>query len=128
MDIAILLQMSGIINGCSTRYEASVPNNSVSYVKLVNGRLINTKCRVLKIVARGKHKNHIRRSFWMIYETDIDIIIHRISRHNAELAARVRTLSMTPQDVDIIIRRASFHSLRLQLSPQPYYISGNGKS
>lgn len=43
MDIAILLQMSGIINACSIRYEANVPNTPVSYAKQVNGKLVNIK-------------------------------------------------------------------------------------
>lgn len=128
MDIAILLQMSGIINAYSTKYEASVPNTPVSYVKLVNGRLITTKCRALKVIARGKHKNHIRRSFWMIYETDIDKIIQRVSRHNPDLAKRVSDIVLTPQDVDMLIRRASFQSLKLQLNPSPFYICDNGKA
>lgn len=128
MDIAILLQMSGIINACSIRYEANVPNTPVSYAKQVNGKLVNIKCHALQVKARGKHKNHLHRSFWLIYELDIDRIIRRISRHNAEMAKRVKEIALTPQDVDIIIRRASFQSLRLQLIPQPFYISGNGKA
>ena len=128
MDIAILLQMSGIINACSTRYEASVPNAQVSYAKQVNGRWVNVKCHSIRIKARGKHKNHLHRSFWVIYELDIDRIVRRITRHNPEMANRVREIALTPQDVDIIIRRASFQSLRLQLIPQPFYISGNGKA
>lgn len=128
MDIAILLQMSGIINACSIRYEANVPNTQVSYAKQVNGKLVNIKCHALQVKARGKHKNHLHRSFWLIYELDIDRIIRRISRHNAEMAKRVKEIALTPQDVDIIIRRATFQSLRLQLIPQPFYISGNGKA
>ena len=128
MDIAILLQMSGIINACSIRYEANVPNTPVSYAKQVNGKLVNIKCHALQVKARGKHKNHLHRSFWLIYELDIDRIIRRISRHNAEMAKRVKENALTPQDVDIIIRRATFQSLRLQLIPQPFYISGNGKA
>ena len=128
MDIAILLQMSGIINACSTRYEANVPNTPVSYAKQVKGKLVNIKCHALQVKARGKHKNHLHRSFWLIYELDIDRIIRRISRHNAEMAKRVKEIALTPQDVDIIIRRATFQSLRLQLIPQPFYISGNGKA
>ncbi len=128
MDIAILLQMSGIINACSIRYEANVPNTPVSYAKQVNGKLVNIKCHALQVKARGKHKNHLHRSFWLIYELDIDRIIRRISRHNAEMAKRVKEIALTPQDVDIIIRRATFQSLRLQLIPQPFYISGNGKA
>ena len=128
MDIAILLQMSGIINACSIRYEANVPNTPVSYAKQVNGKLVNIKCHALQVKARGKHKNHLHRSFWLIYELDIDRIIRRISRHNAEMAKRVKEIALTPQDVDIIIRRATFQSLRLQLNPQPFYISGNGKA
>ena len=128
MDIAILLQMSGIINACSIRYEANVPNTPVSYAKQVNGKLVNIKCHALQVKTRGKHKNHLHRSFWLIYELDIDRIIRRISRHNAEMAKRVKEIALTPQDVDIIIRRATFQSLRLQLIPQPFYISGNGKA
>ena len=128
MDIAILLQMSGIINACSIRYEANVPNTPVSYAKQVNGKLVNIKCHALQVKARGKHKNHLHRSFWLIYELDIDRIIRRISRHNAEMAKRVKEIALTPQDVDIIIRRATFQSLRLQLIPQQFYISGNGKA
>ena len=128
MDIAILLQISGIINACSIRYEANVPNTPVSYAKQVNGKLVNIKCHALQVKARGKHKNHLHRSFWLIYELDIDRIIRRISRHNAEMAKRVKEIALTPQDVDIIIRRATFQSLRLQLIPQPFYISGNGKA
>ena len=128
MDIAILLQMSGIINACSIRYEANVPNTPVSYAKQVNGKLVNIKCHALQVKARGKHKNHLHRSFWLIYELDIDRIIRRISRHNAEMAKRVKEIALTPQDVDILIRRATFQSLRLQLIPQPFYISGNGKA
>lgn len=128
MDIAILLQMSGIINACSIRYEANVPNTPVSYAKQDNGKLVNIKCHALQVKARGKHKNHLHRSFWLIYELDIDRIIRRISRHNAEMAKRVKEIALTPQDVDIIIRRATFQSLRLQLIPQPFYISGNGKA
>ncbi len=128
MDIAILLQMSGIINACSIRYEANVPNTPVSYAKQVNGKLVNIKCHALQVKARGKHKNHLHRSFWLIYELDIDRIIRRISRHNAEMAKRVKEIALTPQDVDIIIRRATFQSLRLQLIPQPFYISSNGKA
>lgn len=128
MDIAILLQMSGIINACSIRYEANVPNTPVSYAKQVNGKLVNIKCHALQVKARGKHKNHLHRSFWLIYELDIDRIIRRISRHNAEMAKRVKEIALTPQDVDIIIRRATFQSLSLQLIPQPFYISGNGKA
>lgn len=128
MDIAILLQMSGIINACSIRYEANVPNTPVSYAKQVNGKLVNIKCHALQVKARGKHKNHLHRSFRLIYELDIDRIIRRISRHNAEMAKRVKEIALTPQDVDIIIRRATFQSLRLQLIPQPFYISGNGKA
>lgn len=128
MDIAILLQMSGIINACSIRYEANVPNTPVSYAKQVNGKLVNIKCHALQVKARGKHKNHLHRSFWLIYELDIDRIIRRISRHNADMAKRVKEIALTPQDVDIIIRRATFQSLRLQLIPQPFYISGNGKA
>ena len=128
MDIAILLQMSGIINACSIRYEANVPNTPVSYAKQVNGKLVNIKCHALQVKARGKHKNHLHRSFWLIYELDIDRIIRRISRHNAEMAKRVKEIALTPQNVDIIIRRATFQSLRLQLIPQPFYISGNGKA
>ena len=128
MDIAILLQMSGIINACSIRYEANVPNTPVSYAKQVNGKLVNIKCHALQVKARGKHKNHLHRSFWLIYELDIDRIIRRISRHHAEMAKRVKEIALTPQDVDIIIRRATFQSLRLQLIPQPFYISGNGKA
>ena len=128
MDIAILLQMSGIINACSIRYEANVPNTPVSYAKQVNGKLVNIKCHALQVKARGKHKNHLHRSFWLIYELDIDRTIRRISRHNAEMAKRVKEIALTPQDVDIIIRRATFQSLRLQLIPQPFYISGNGKA
>lgn len=128
MDIAILLQMSGIINACSIRYEANVPNTPVSYAKQVNGKLVNIKCHALQVKARGKHKNHLHRSFWLIYELDIDRIIRHISRHNAEMAKRVKEIALTPQDVDIIIRRATFQSLRLQLIPQPFYISGNGKA
>ena len=128
MDIAILLQMSGIINACSIRYEANVPNTPVSYAKQVNGKLVNIKCHALQVKARGKHKNHLHRSFWLIYELDIDRIIRRISRHNAEMAKRVKEIALTPQDVDIIIRRATFQSLRLQLIPQPFSISGNGKA
>lgn len=128
MDIAILLQMSVIINACSIRYEANVPNTPVSYAKQVNGKLVNIKCHALQVKARGKHKNHLHRSFWLIYELDIDRIIRRISRHNAEMAKRVKEIALTPQDVDIIIRRATFQSLRLQLIPQPFYISGNGKA
>ena len=128
MDIAILLQMSGIINACSIRYEANVPNTPVSYAKQVNGKLVNIKCHALQVKARGKHKNHLHRSFWLIYELDIDRIIRRISRHNAEMAKRVKEIALTPQDVDIIMRRATFQSLRLQLIPQPFYISGNGKA
>lgn len=128
MDIAILLQMSGIINACSIRYEANVPNTPVSYAKQVNGKLVNIKCHALQVKARGKHKNHLHRSFWLIYELDIDRIIRRISRHNAEMAKRVKEIALTPQDIDIIIRRATFQSLRLQLIPQPFYISGNGKA
>lgn len=128
MDIAILLQMSGIINACSIRYEANVPKTPVSYAKQVNGKLVNIKCHALQVKARGKHKNHLHRSFWLIYELDIDRIIRRISRHNAEMAKRVKEIALTPQDVDIIIRRATFQSLRLQLIPQPFYISGNGKA
>lgn len=128
MDIAILLQMSGIINACSIRYEANVPNSPVSYAKQVNGKLVNIRCHALQVKARGKHKNHLHRSFWLIYELDIDRIIRRISRHNAEMAKRVKEIALTPQDVDIIIRRATFQSLRLQLIPQPFYISGNGKA
>ena len=128
MDIAILLQMSGIINACSIRYEANVPNTPVSYAKQVNGKLVNIKCHALQVKARGKHKNHLHRSLWIIYELDIDRIIRRISRHNAEMAKRVKEIALTPQDVDIIIRRATFQSLRLQLIPQPFYISGNGKA
>ena len=128
MDIAILLQMSGIINACSIRYEANVPNTPVSYAKQVNGKLVNIKCHALQVKARGKHKNHLHRSFWLIYELDIDRIIRRISRHNAEMAKRVKEIALTTQDVDIIIRRATFQSLRLQLIPQPFYISGNGKA
>ena len=128
MDIAILLQMSGIINACSIRYEANVPNTPVSYAKQVNGKLVNIKCHALQVKARGKHKNHLHRSFWLIYELDIARIIRRISRHNAEMAKRVKEIALTPQDVDIIIRRATFQSLRLQLIPQPFYISGNGKA
>ena len=128
MDIAILLQMSGIINACSIRYEANVPNTPVSYAKQVNGKLVNIKCHALQVKARGKHKNHLHRSFWLIYELDIDRIIRRISRHNAEMAKRVKEIALTPQDVDIIIRRATFQSLRLQHIPQPFYISGNGKA
>ena len=128
MDIAILLQMSGIINACSIRYEANVPNTPVSYAKQVNGKLVNIKCHALQVKARGKHKNHLHRSFWLIYELDIDRIIRRISRHNAEMAKRVKEIALTPQDVDIIIRRATFQSLRLQLIPQPLYISSNGKA
>lgn len=128
MDIAILLQMSGIINACSIRYEANVPNTPVSYAKQVNGKLVNIKCHALQVKARGKHKNHLHRSFWLIYELDIDRIIRRISRHNAEMAKRVKEIALTPQDVDIIIRRATFQSLRLQLIPQPFYIFGNGKA
>lgn len=128
MDIAILLQMSGIINACSIRYEANVPNTPVSYAKQVNGKLVNIKCHALQVKARGKHKNHLHRSFWLIYELDIERIIRRISRHNAEMAKRVKEIALTPQDVDIIIRRATFQSLRLQLIPQPFYISGNGKA
>lgn len=128
MDIAILLQMSGIINACSIRYEANVPNTPVSYAKQVNGKLVNIKCHALQVKARGKHKNLLHRSFWLIYELDIDRIIRRISRHNAEMAKRVKEIALTPQDVNIIIRRATFQSLRLQLIPQPFYISGNGKA
>ena len=120
--------MSGIINACSIRYEANVPNIPVSYAKQVNGKLVNIKCHALQVKARGKHKNHLHRSFWLIYELDIDRIIRRISRHNAEMAKRVKEIALTPQDVDIIIRRATFQSLRLQLIPQPFYISGNGKA
>ena len=128
MDIAILLQMSGIINACSIRYEANVPNTPVSYAQQVNGKLVHITCHALQVKARGKHKNHLHRSFWLIYELDIDRIIRRISRHNAEMAKRVKEIALTPQDVDIIIRRATFQSLRLQLIPQPFYISGNGKA
>lgn len=120
--------MSVIINACSIRYEANVPNTPVSYAKQVNGKLVNIKCHALQVKARGKHKNHLHRSFWLIYELDIDRIIRRISRHNAEMAKRVKEIALTPQDVDIIIRRATFQSLRLQLIPQPFYISGNGKA
>ena len=128
MDIAILLQMSGIINACSIRYEANVPNTPVSYAKQVNGKLVNIKCHALQVKARGKHKNHLHRSLWIIYELDIDRIVRRITRHNPEMAKRINEIALTPQDVDIIIRRASFQSLRLQLIPQPFYISGNGKA
>ena len=128
MDIAILLQMSGIINACSTRYEANVPNAQVSYAKQVNGRWVNVKCHSIRVKARGKHKNHLHRSLWIIYELDIDRIVRRITRHNPEMAKRINEIALTPQDVDIIIRRASFQSLRLQLIPQPFYISGNGKA
>lgn len=95
MDIAILLQMSGIINACSIRYEANVPNTPVSYAKQVNGKLVNIKCHALQVKARGKHKNHLHRSFWLIYELDIDRIIRRISRHNAEMAKRVKEIALT---------------------------------
>lgn len=94
MDIAILLQMSGIINACSIRYEANVPNTPVSYAKQVNGKLVNIKCHALQVKARGKHKNHLHRSFWLIYELDIDRIIRRISRHNAEMAKRVKEIAL----------------------------------
>ena len=93
MDIAILLQMSGIINACSIRYEANVPNTPVSYAKQVNGKLVNIKCHALQVKARGKHKNHLHRSFWLIYERDIDRIIRRISRHNAEIRRMMRSMS-----------------------------------
>lgn len=128
MDIAILLQMSGIINACSTRYEANVPNIPVSYAKQVNGRLVKVKCHSIRVKARGKHKNHLHRSLWIIYELDIDRIVRRITRHNPEMAKRINEIALTPQDVDIIVRRATFQSLRLQLIPQPFYISGNGKA
>ena len=120
--------MSGIINACSIRYEANVPNTPVSYAKQVNGKLVNIRCHASPVKARGTPKHHPHRSFWLIYELDIDRIIRRISRHNAEMAKRVKETALTPQDVDIIIRRATFQSLRLQLIPQPFYISGNGKA
>lgn len=128
MDVAILLKMSGIINHCSAKYEASVPQTFVKYARLVNGKMTYTKCKALKIKRRGKHKNPICRSLWIIYEVDIDKVIRQISRHNAGLAERVNSLELTPQDVDIIVRRASYQKLRLQLVPSAFFISGNGNN
>jgi len=126
MDVAILLKMSGLINQYSTVYEASVPRNPVTYAKLVNGKLVCTKCKALRIARRGKHKNHVRRSLWFVYEIDIDKVICQISRHNAGLIERVNSIDITAQDVDIIVRRASYQRLRLQLVPSAFFISGNG--
>ena len=74
-----------------------MPNTPVSYAKQVNGKLVNIKCHALQVKARGKHKNHLHRSFWLIYELDIDRIIRRISRHNAEMAKRVKEIAFQRQ-------------------------------
>ena len=116
--------MSGIINHHSTKYEACVPNAPVLYMKQVNGKIHPSKCRVLKVETRGKHRNHLHRTHWLVYENDIERVIRMISRHNAELTERVKTLTLTAQDVDIIVRRATYKSLRLQLIPSAFCISG----
>lgn len=125
MDLAILLQMSGIINSHSTRYEACVPNEQVPYVRLIDRNLVTKKCNALVIKLRGKQKNPIIRAQWTVYETDIEKIIRRISRRDAAFSARIKDISLTPQDVDLIIRRATYQRLKLQLSSSPYFIQGN---
>ena len=128
MDIAILLQMSGIINRHSVRYEANVPNQPVQYVRLNDGKLTTCRCNALRIVARPNYNTKLCKRRLVVYEPDIEKIIRQISRHNQGLAERVRDVALTPMDVDIIIRRATYHSLKLQLVPSPFYVSGNDKS
>lgn len=121
MDLAVLLHMSGVINKHSARFEANVPKEPVSYVKLINGELVTRKCDALVIRLRGKRKNPIYRSQWTIYEYDIEMIIRRISRRDAKFSERVNDIALTPQDVDLIIRRVSYQRIKLQLSSLPAF-------
>ena len=128
MDIEVLLQMAAIINKHSVHYEATVPHSPVAYMKLTNGKLTPIRCNALKVVQRGKHKNHLHQTRWTIYEPDMDIIIRRLSRHKADLVERIHQHALIPMDVETIVRRASYGSLRLRLIPTAYYVSGNGKT
>ena len=127
MKAELLYRIADIINSNSSTHHAVVPCSRHDYMVQEGNRLVKASCLVLRIMLSGKVKNHVTRSFWNIYEKDIDKVIMKICRRDSSFAERISKLEPTAQDVDLLIRRASFNSLRLKIGNSAFYLYVEGK-
>ena len=127
MKAELLYQIADIINHNSTTHYAVVPTSRHDYMVQEGQRLVQSSCLVLRIMLKGKVKCHVSRTFWNIYEKDIDKVIMKICRRDSSFAERISKCEPTAQDVDLLIRRASFNSLRLKIGNSAFYLYVDGK-
>lgn len=128
MKAELLYRIADIINSNSSTHHAVVPCSRHDYMVQEGNKLVKSSCLVLRIMLSGKVKNHVTRSFWNIYEKDIDKVIMKICRRDSSFAERVAQRALTAQDVDLLIRRSSFNSLKLRIGNGAFYIYTDDQS
>ena len=128
MKAELLYQIADIINQNSTTHYAVVPTSRHDYMVQEGNRLVKSSCLVLHIMLKGKVKCHVSRTFWKIYEKDIEKVIMKLCRRDRAFAERVAQRALTAQDVDLLIRRSSFTSLKLRIGNGAFYIYTDDQS
>ena len=128
MKAELLYQIADIINQNSTTHYAVVRTYRHDYMVQEGNRLVKSSCLVLHIMLKGKVKCHVSRTFWKIYEKDIDKVIMKLCRRDRAFAERVAQRALTAQDVDLLIRRSSFNSLKLRIGNGAFYIYTDDQS
>ena len=97
MKAELLYKIADIINSNSSTHHAVVPCSRHDYMVQEGNRLVKSSCLVLRIMLSGKVKNHVTRSFWNIYEKDIDKVIMKLCRRDRAFAERVAQRALTAQ-------------------------------
>lgn len=128
MKAELLYQIADIINHNSTTHYAVVPTSRHDYMVQEGQRLVQSSCLVLRIMLKGKVKCHVSRTFWNIYEKDIDKVILKLCRRDKAFAERIAQCALTAHDVDLLVRRSSFNSLKLRIGNGAFYLYTDDQS
>lgn len=113
MENDVLTGIARIINTYCKTHIAYIPLISYEYWDVKNGKLVKTKCRVLRIETRAKNKKTM---VWNIFEKDIEKVIFIDSQKDNNFVERVATDSLSLCDVERIIRKSSYKLLNLKMS------------
>ena len=128
MKAELLYKIADIINSNSSIHHAVVPCSRHDYMVQEGNKLVKSSCLVLRIMLSGKVKNHVTRSFWNIYEKDIDKVILKLCRRDKAFAERIAQCALTAHDVDLLVRRSSFNSLKLRIGNGAFYLYTDDQS